>query len=69
MRKGAGGRGLNSCYFVFTLCPQVEGLSLYTFFQVVRTYSKENPYSQKLLPTIESEVSDINVENSENSEL
>lgn len=69
MRKGAGGGGLNSCYFVFTLCPQVEGLSLYTFFQVVRTYSKENPYSQKLLPTIESEVSDINVENSENSEL
>lgn len=34
-------------------------------FQVVRTYSKEIPYSQKLLPTIETEVSDTSVENSE----
>lgn len=38
---------------------------LFQVKNIVRTYSKEIPYSQKLLPTIETEVSDTSVENSE----
>lgn len=50
--------------YLHCVCKQKSKVYI-LLFQVVRTYSKEIPYSQKLLPTIETEVSDTSVENSE----